>query len=164
MEPPAYPYTLLPDGSRVRVRTCFYIFLLCLPAGLDPYRPRERVFLVPCLALRTQTASACTRCRDRRVGCDGNQPCARCIKRNEECVFEQIVEAPKKRPKSTVSSLCLLVLFVQAGVQLKEWIIRPRRLFFNCHILFCARKPRLPTHYWPLRSLFPRILSSVAHR
>lgn len=52
-----------------------------------------------------QVTEACKQCRDRRVRCGGGFPCAVCVSRSEECVYEKRVDVQKKRGSPMVRVL-----------------------------------------------------------
>jgi len=62
---------------------------------------------------------SCEACRQRKVRCDKNSPCSRCIKRADVCVFSRPVERPKKRAKTRNEEL-LSRLQKLEGV-MKKW-------------------------------------------
>ena len=52
---------------------------------------------------------ACSFCKKRHYKCDGTHPCAQCVSRNEECVFE----LNKKRGRKAALDLQVMIKILE---------------------------------------------------
>ncbi|KAJ1974057.1 hypothetical protein H4R35_003799 [Dimargaris xerosporica] len=65
-----------------------YIVFSLEPAGTDSYSPFGRRY----------RQSSCKRCRARKKGCDGREPCQKCVLANTACEYGFSKRMPTKRP------------------------------------------------------------------
>lgn len=77
-----YAHTRVPDGGKLYVSSVYLNYLVIVSPRMDSPAEQPRVTRLH--------GSACDTCRRRRVKCDGNQPCDRCVRSGVACTYGSV--------------------------------------------------------------------------
>ncbi|PWY87284.1 Zn(II)2Cys6 transcription factor [Aspergillus sclerotioniger CBS 115572] len=104
-----------------------------------------------------RTANACVACRQSKIKCSGNEPCANCQRRTLPCRF---VEESRK---VLISERCLRDLQTQAREQHGETGKRTHDVAFGEAENFLHPEPRSPGANWPSPFTLPSMTMRNTH-